>query len=189
MKSVCPGGSPTVSLLPWTGAGPYPQTYHFDDPAERDRASLRKEKMFRDNYENYCEALDTGHAIPFAGQYVRWTISLYESLSGKSLMRRFCGYKIWWDFIRSADGGDAQFDLDTMSATSVRTEPYDYAAIDQYLEDIDFKGYHTSKNSPPRRCSANFSAFTAYYKALAKRPTKDAWWICIGQFIRTITMF
>mgnify|MGYP001226258920 CR=1 FL=1 len=51
IKSVCANRHPTVSLLPWVGAGPYPQTYKFVDSENREAAAESKGIQFLHNYE------------------------------------------------------------------------------------------------------------------------------------------
>lgn len=67
-------GRPKIALLPFSPAGPWPQTYyeHEDslpgDGAMEQRAA-QKRQLFLNRYAQYAEALNPEIAIPFAGQH------------------------------------------------------------------------------------------------------------------------
>lgn len=63
------GPNPSIALLPFTGAGPYPQTYYTD---EKDLAvhSARQKEAFFSRYMRLAMALKAKVRIPFAGQYL-----------------------------------------------------------------------------------------------------------------------
>ena len=70
IRKNCPNGHPTVALLTYAGAGPYPQTYYFENSEERKIAEKRKHDQFLKMYSDYCELLKPERAMPFAGSYV-----------------------------------------------------------------------------------------------------------------------
>ena len=70
IKKHCPGGRPTVALLTYAGAGPYPQTYFFENDDERKKAEQSKHKQFLKVYSDFCDLLNPDYAMPFAGSYV-----------------------------------------------------------------------------------------------------------------------
>src|SRR5690606_34893683 len=60
---------PTIALLTYTGAGPYPQTY-FDISDALVAAAAEKKTRFFARYEQLRDALGAQVNIPFAGTYV-----------------------------------------------------------------------------------------------------------------------
>jgi UDP-MurNAc hydroxylase len=68
--SVCPERRPTFALLPYAGAGPYPQTYVFEREEAREVSAQKKKRQFLTLYSRYVESLKPLRAMPFAGKYV-----------------------------------------------------------------------------------------------------------------------
>lgn len=56
-------------LVGYSGAGPYPQCFHFDDPKEQLKAAKRKEKQFLRMAMQYIEHVSPRFFMPFAGTY------------------------------------------------------------------------------------------------------------------------
>ena len=183
IKKQCPDGRPTVALLTYAGAGPYPQTYFFENDDERKKAEKSKRDQFLKVYSDFCDILDPVRAMPFAGSYVLGgPLSKYNPIRGVAdatevLSLEKCGKK---SFVLD-DGGDAEFDLSTLTANKLRTKPYTYEEIQEYLDSNNFDGYTYEKEFQPigdkplplkRLCD------TIYQKAILKRPTQEGWWIC-----------
>jgi UDP-MurNAc hydroxylase len=129
----CPGGRPDFALLPYSGAGPYPQTFAFADEASLLAAVARKEDEFVALFERYLAALNPVKAMPFAGKYY---------LGGKlARLNRFRGVPDAVEVARRhpersivlADGGRATYDLATGIASARRIEPYGHDAIEAHL--------------------------------------------------------
>ena len=121
--------------------------------------------------------------MPFAGSYVLGgPLSKYNSIRGVAdatevLSLNDCGNI---SFVLD-DGGDAEFDLTTLSANKLRTNPYFYKDIDEYLNSVPFHGYTYETEFQPigdkplplkRLCE------TIYEKAILKHSTNENWWIC-----------
>ena len=183
IKKQCPDGRPTVALLTYAGAGPYPQTYYFENDDDRKKAEKSKREQFLKVYSDFCKLLDPIRAMPFAGSYVLGgPLSKYNSIRGVAdatevLSLNDCG-KI--SFVLD-DGGDAEFDLTALTANKLRTNPYSYKDIDEYLRSIPFHGYTYETEFQPigdkplplkRLCE------TIYQKAILKHSTEESWWIC-----------
>ena len=183
IRKNCPNGHPTVALLTYAGAGPYPQTYYFENSEERKIAEKRKHDQFLKMYSDYCELLKPERAMPFAGSYVLGgPLSKHNQNRGVAdavevLQLEKCGDI---SFVLD-DGGDAIFDLETLTANKLRTKPYSYEEIQKYLDSIPFEGYTYEKEFKPigdkplplKRLCEN-----AYKKLIKNRQTKKVWWIC-----------
>ncbi len=137
----CPQGQVDLALLPYAGAGPYPQTYAFATEAEQIEAAESKRRQFLDLFSRYIAALNAKKALPFAGKY--W-------LGGR--LARLNAYRGVPDAIEAAaehpekavvlaDGGSATYDLETGTATACRSEPYDKAAVERYLNSLNDRSY------------------------------------------------
>jgi len=183
IKQNCPNGYPTVALLTYAGAGPYPQTYHFKNSEERKTAEQKKHDQFLKMYSDYCELLNPTKAMPFAGSYVLGgplsKLNPYRGVADATevLQLEKCGDI---SFVLD-DGGDAVFDLKTLTGNKLRTKPYSYEEIQNYLDSVPFEGYNYEKEFLPigdkpiplkRLCD------NAYKKLIKQRPTKESWWIC-----------
>jgi UDP-MurNAc hydroxylase len=68
-KTLALAPKPTIALLPYTGAGPYPQTYYEDPKSLEVFARLQKE-LFLSRYMQLALALKAEIRIPFAGKYL-----------------------------------------------------------------------------------------------------------------------
>ena len=69
IKAVLPNGSATIALLPYTGAGPYPQTYYSDHDTLLEKSRELQQEFFR-RYDERKALLNPKYTIPFAGQYI-----------------------------------------------------------------------------------------------------------------------
>jgi len=184
VKRLCPGGRPDFAGLTYTGAGPYPQTYHFDDPADRKAAEQRKVDQFLSTYAQFIDALDPKIALPFAGAYfLMGPLSKLNDMRGVSDATAVLGLEKYGErSVVLADGGYAEFDLDTMTATETRTEPYDMADVQAYLDRMPFEGYHHEQEFRPlgnRPIPLMRVLKIAYQRAISRSPSDEAWWLCI----------
>ncbi len=184
IREACPTGRPDLALLPYCGAGPYPQTYRFDNDAQRDAAVARKQAQFLGYYQRYVELLNPVRAMPFAGTYVLGgplaRLNGYRGMPDATavLSLNGCGERS----IVLADGGDAVYDLDTMTANQLRTRPYDDKAIAAYLQSIPFNGYDYEREFRPignRPIPIVPMVDAAQRRARAVRPSSEPWWICL----------
>ena len=141
LLAFCPGGKPDFALLPYSGAGPYPQTFEFASPEELAAAVARKRRQFLDGFTRYLRRLDPKKAMPFAGKYY---------LGGPlAALNRLRGVPDAVDVadehgervVVLADGGTATYDLVTGRASAVRTEPYDQDLIDAHLRSLAVASY------------------------------------------------
>lgn len=123
-----------IALLPFTGAGPYPQTYYRDPDTLREKASAKKLDFF-DRYDALRRALSAGVNIPFAGQYI---------LGGRlSELNAFRGVADAVEIlvrdpraIVLADGGHATIDSESLVASDARTECHPNAAMQRAIDAI-----------------------------------------------------
>ena len=147
IQAIC--GKPTLALLPCSGATAHPQTYLFPDETALLEAADLKERHYLDIYHRYIEALSPETVLPFAGKY--WlggplsALNRYRGIPDPVKAAREAGPVA---FVL-ADGGDATFDLETMTASSLRTEPYDLGMADQHLAEMDFPGYAYEREIRP----------------------------------------
>ena len=184
IRKNCPNGHPTVALLSYAGAGPYPQTYYFENTEERKIAEKKKHDQFLKMYDDYCLLLEPDRAMPFAGSYVLGgPLSKFNPIRGVAdaveVLQLDKSGKI--SFVLE-DGGDAEFDLQTLTANKLRTQPYSYEKIQSYLDSVPFDGYTYEKEFLPigdkplplkRLCS------NVYKKLIQNKQTKENWWICL----------
>jgi len=176
-------GRPTLAFLPYSGAGPYPQTYDFDSDADRDEAIKRKREQFLAIYGAYITALDPEIAVPFAGQYF-----LGGRLSELNRLRGVCdaceAVARYPDrSVVLADGGAAYIDLDTRSVTESRDEPYGEREVDAYLNELDISGYDYEREIQPKpfRTLPVMPLLTsAYGRAISRSATTEPFWFCIS---------
>jgi UDP-MurNAc hydroxylase len=175
----CPGGRPTFALLPYSGSGLYPQTCQFPSEAELLAAAAAKRRRFLDMFAQYLGALEPTRAMPFAGKY--WLGGPLRALN------RYRGIPdasdAWAEHpertVVLADGGDAFFDLTTLTASASRTAPYDPAEVDRYLSSVDFRGY--AYETEIRRHDLPLLSLlrSAVRNARRAAPASAELWLCI----------
>jgi UDP-MurNAc hydroxylase len=123
-------GRPSIALLGYTGAGPYPQTYYSDPQVLGEKAAGKKQAFFL-RYLAMRDALDPRLTIPFAGKYV-----LGGSLHALNPYRGVADaceiLAIDPRAVVLADGGYGSIDTETFEPTATRTVPYDLAAVNAY---------------------------------------------------------
>lgn len=149
LRDFCPEGKVGFALLPYSGAGPWPQTFEFPDPARLDAAAERKRQQFLGVFATYLELLDPVKAMPFAGKY--WLggplrrLNRHRGVPDAVEAKAAHGDRV----VVLADGGRAVYDLDTGKASAERLAPYDPAAVDAYLAGVDFRGYDYERELAP----------------------------------------
>jgi UDP-MurNAc hydroxylase len=128
----CPGGRPDLALLPYSGAGPYPQTFAFSDEAALLAAVSKKRDQFIKLFARYLESLRPLMAMPFAGKYyLGGRLAHLNPLRGVPDAVEVA--RMFPDTVVLADGGAAAYDLATGKPSACRSEPYDPGAIETYL--------------------------------------------------------
>jgi UDP-MurNAc hydroxylase len=179
--SLLPKNKATLALLPYAGAGPYPQTYHMDDDTLHEKAR-RKKQQFLDVFRRYVEVLDPARVIPFAGQYwLGGPLSRLNNLRGVPDATEAAA--IFPDrAVVLADGGKAFIDLDTLEASATRVSPYDEQVVSRYLASLDFKGYDYEQELrllPGHMLPLVPLLGGAYRNALSKAMLSEDYWLCI----------
>ncbi len=177
------GNRPTLALLPYNGAGPFPQTYEFPSESELAKAAERKKKQFLDLYTRYIEALKPLRAMPFAGKYyLGGPLSSLNEIRGIADATEVLSRHGDISFVL-ADGGKAYFELDDLSVHGgTRVRAYDYQDIRHYLAGMSFKGYDYEKEIVPlegRSLPLLPLIQKAYVNAIHRRAVEEPIWICI----------
>lgn len=176
----CPDRVVDFALLPYSGAGPYPQTFDFADRGELVAAAERKRQQFLSLFDHYLEALQATKAMPFAGKYylggpLRHLNKDRGVPDAVELANRH-GDRV----IVLADGGRATYDLDTGRASAQRTQPYDQAEIERHLTAPYFRGYDFEREIvplPERSLPLLPLLTSAKRRARAKVRFDDPYWV------------
>lgn len=145
INAACPGGHPTVALLPFVGAGPWPQCYEMDSDV-RLMAALAKKQKYLQLFKRYCEVLRPKVAVPFAGQY--WLHGEQLNLNQLRGMADATECKALWPNVWvPADGGKAVLtvgenvlgdtDPNQWIMNGLRSVPYDWPTVRNALECYD----------------------------------------------------
>ncbi len=180
--AVCPGQRPTFALLPYSGAGPYPQTYAFETETAFEEAMARKKEQFLNLYSRYLRVLNPVKTMPFAGQY--WLQGPLSALNGKrgiSDATEACHRHKEVSLVL-ADGGEAFIDLKTLKASATREKPYDSRVIQSYLEALPFEGYDYEREICPieeRSIPLIALVRSAYARAIKGSRAKKSFWLCL----------
>lgn len=124
--------------LGFTGAGPYPQTYYSPIHEGEMLMSLAKEKktQFFDRYLKAINSVESLKRLPFAGKYVLKgdlsVLNKYRGVADPLEVKEFDPGAVVLE-----DGGDSFFDLETLTASSERSDLY---VIPEYINnDDDYK--------------------------------------------------
>jgi UDP-MurNAc hydroxylase len=133
IKDFCQG-NPQIALLPYTGAGPYPQNYITDKALLIQRANEKK-KAFFDRYLKMRNYLNPKKVIPFAGTYIlggRFSyLNPYRGVADATEVRTIDPNAVILE-----DGGKSVINTETLIPTSERLNPYPQKDMDAYLETI-----------------------------------------------------
>lgn len=133
LREIAPQAGTSMLLAPFTGAGPYPQTYIFDSETEQLEEGAKKKQDFFDRFKHYIDAFEPDVVLPFAGKYwLAGPLSRLNPLRGVSDPVEAIGVDPERVIVLE-DGGQAYYDLDTRSASALRAEPYDNADIDRVI--------------------------------------------------------
>lgn len=132
-------GPPTVALLPFVGAGPWPQCYEFGAPGDavhwrctlQMAAAERKKRKYLDLFSRYCQALKPKIAVPFAGQY--WLHGDQLNLNNlRGMADATECYPLWKHVWVPSDGGDATLTLENQEEwriSGIRDNPYEWPIV------------------------------------------------------------
>lgn len=123
-----------IALLPYTGAGAFPQTYFIEREVLEQKANLKKQDFFN-RYKKLASKLNPKIAIPFAGKYI---------LGGKrSHLNEFRGVADPVEVLEFdpkavvlADLGQGSINTSTLKADNTRTAPYSSDEIWKRIEEI-----------------------------------------------------
>ena len=180
--AVCPGGRPTFALLGASGAGSYPQVYEFESQEALEAEAERMRAFEMGVYARFLEALNPVRAMPFAGKfYLGGPLSVlnpYRAVSDEAeVLVKHADVSLVL-----ADGGEAYFDLETLEASELRTEPHDPEEIDRFLASIPFEGYHYEREIQPidgRPLPLQPLVTLAYEKALQRTKVREPYFLCL----------
>ncbi|MEJ0037608.1 MAG: MBL fold metallo-hydrolase [Gammaproteobacteria bacterium] len=179
--AACPDGRPSFALLPYAGAGPYPQTFAFPSPEKLREAADRKRRQFLDLFRRYTARLNPVRCMPFAGKYF-----LGGSLASLNPHRGVPdAVEALAEDARAlllADGGHARYDLETREASAVRTERYDPAALELFLRELGSASFEYEKELDfSHRSGLPFVPLLMAAREKARRKVKIAepYWLCI----------
>jgi len=132
IRELCP--APSLALLGYTGAGPYPQTYH-DDPEVLRRLAEQKKQEFFERYRQMRGALNPRVALPFAGKYVLGgrlaPLNEHRGVADAVEVLAFDPHAVVLD-----DGGDASIDTASLVPTRPRTRLYSQDAVRDFVHSI-----------------------------------------------------
>ncbi|HET6963703.1 MAG TPA: MBL fold metallo-hydrolase [Acidimicrobiales bacterium] len=176
-------GRPTVAFVPYSGAGPYPQTYRFPTASDQRAAADAKRDAFLAIFDEYVSRLRPQMAVPFAGKYF---------LGGP--LRRLNGLRGVPDAVEAAgrapgtamvlaDGGRAYVDCGEVQAHGVRSEPYDPVEVDRHLSGLPFQGYDYERELsflPDRQLPLLPLLTSAYQRARARSRVTGPFWFCLS---------
>lgn len=131
-------GSPTVALLPFVGAGPWPQAYDLTPEAMVQAGAAKKQKGL-DLFRRYCEALEPTVAVPFAGQY--WLHGPQLDLNPlRGMADAVECVPLWKHVWVPNDGGQSVLHLRPdggWTNNGARGKPYDWPTVRNWLEHED----------------------------------------------------
>ena len=132
IKGLC--GEIDIALLPYAGAGAWPQTY-FDQGEELSQKAEQKKHSAFDRYRRIAAALDPKVRIPFAGKYVLGG-HLRELNGSRGVPDAVEVLEFDSKAVVLADGGGAWIDTETLNANATRTEPYDSTELASFTQSL-----------------------------------------------------
>lgn len=115
----------TLFCLGYTGAGPYPQTYYSPilQKKKLNELSEAKKQQFFERYLKAISKIDSVNRLPFAGKYIlKGDLSIlnqYRGVADALEVKAIDPGAVILD-----DGGEAFFDLETVTASSTRNHIY-----------------------------------------------------------------
>jgi UDP-MurNAc hydroxylase len=132
IKSLC--GEIDIALLPYAGAGAWPQTYFDAGDELRERAEQKQHSAF-ERYRRIASTLDPKVRIPFAGKYVLGG-HLHELNASRGVPDAVEVLDFDSQAVVLADGGQAWIDTETLKPSSARTEAYDGAEVATFIRSL-----------------------------------------------------
>lgn len=171
---------PSIALLGYTGAGPYPQTYYTDSQILEKKAEEKKQDFFG-RYQQMRDALGPLLTIPFAGQYVLGG-ALHELNPFRGVADAVEVAEFDASAVILADGGQASVDTSTLRPTAVRTAKYlpeDVRAYTRRLsgQPMTYEVYF--RDLDPRAVPFRRLLPQAYDRALARSVCESDHYLCI----------
>jgi UDP-MurNAc hydroxylase len=123
-----------IALLPYTGAGPYPQTYYSDTETLKTKADAKKKDFFQ-RYLVLRDKINPLVSIPFAGKYLlggdKTKLNAFRGVADPVEVLGFDPRAIVLE-----DGGTSSIDTVNLKPNSSRTTPYPKEAIEKRLSHI-----------------------------------------------------
>jgi UDP-MurNAc hydroxylase len=171
---------PSIALLGYTGAGPYPQTYYTDE-AELARRAADKKRAFFARYRRMRDALDPRVTIPFAGKYLLGghlhELNPWRGVADAVEVTAFDPNAVVLD-----DGGEASIDTRSLKPTAVRTRPYDPDAMAAYaagLADLPMDSERYLGNLPVSAIPFRRLLPRSYAHAQRRSPCREPYYFCL----------
>lgn len=128
----------TLFCLGYTGAGPYPQTYYspiYESEKLLELAEIKKQEFFK-RYLKAISKIKSKKRLPFAGKYfLKGDLSILNKFRGVADALEI--KKFDKDAVILDDGGDAYFDLESLTAFKTRKKLYNQ--IEYLPSDNDYK--------------------------------------------------
>lgn len=129
------GKKPTIALLGYTGAGPYPQNF-YTDPLTLIRLAEEKKQEFFRRYKQFDKALNAKINIPFAGQYLLGgKLAYLNNYRGVADATEVLGFDCKSLVMKEDSEIDCSFNSADI-ANCIRTEPYDKTDMAMYIQSI-----------------------------------------------------
>jgi len=174
-------GSVDIALLPYAGAGAWPQTY-FERGPELLAAAERKKHSAFDRYKRIAAALDPKVRIPFAGKYILGG-QLHELNPLRGVPDAVEVLEFDPQAVVLADGGEAWIDTLTHTPSVARTEPHDPAAVAAYaasLADHEMDYERDFRELDLATVAFDTLFARAYERAHSRSTCESDWFFCIA---------
>lgn len=178
IKKIAP--SIQIALLPYAGAGPYPQTYYDIGPTLIQKAASKQQQFF-DRYLQLRDALNPEVTIPFAGKYYLGghlhNLNPYRGVSDAVEVSEFDPTAIILQ-----DGGHAWVDTKSLQPSAVRNKPYDIKKLETFTLGLSKNPMHYEdffENLEISDIPFAKILIKAYKKAVPKFTYNENYWFCI----------
>lgn len=168
-----------IALLPYTGAGPYPQTYYSDEINLSLKSEIKKQDFF-ERYKKIKNKLNPKVSIPFAGKYLlggsKSHLNSYRGVADPVEVLSFDPSAIVLN-----DGGHASINTSTLKATSARTEKYNSEDISRRITEISLKpmAYEVDFSIPLSRIPWQRLLPKAYKNAIKFSESTEDYFFCL----------
>lgn len=174
------GGSPTITLQGYTGAGPYPQTYYRDVETLKEKSEAKKREFF-ERYKKMRDSFDPKVTIPFAGKYILGGklvhLNAYRGIADAVEVKAFDSRAVVL-----ADGGLASIDTESLKPTAERAVCYDVADVEAYARTLLNNPMHYEKyfsGIPSEALPIRRLLPKAYENALKHSVCREDFYYCI----------